>query len=51
MLVGIVLVILTNVALPISQLAGTITKARWACAACVLLAFPHDDHRSRRCRR
>jgi len=31
MLVGIVLVILAfNVALPISQLAGTITRAPWA---------------------
>ena len=41
MLVGIVLVILAfNVALPISQLAGTITKSTLGIAlACVLLAF------------
>lgn len=41
MLIGIVLVILAfNVALPISQLAGTITKSTLGIAlACVLLAF------------
>ncbi len=46
MLVGIVLVILAfNLALPITMLAGTVTRATLGIAlACVLLVVPDDDH-------